>query len=172
MMRVFGKRISNWWLLSLPPILIVVFPALLMLFFMGNNLAGAIFGPPAIWNRTWRTPPQSDLVGKYSESERHWDAPSTHPPASLTLNADQSMIVANLPFEFADQVCILSGKGSWRGPDEDQKIDLILTSDGSTGSCKSDSYSFLELSGHSKPYSLYWVLGDPDSGTGVWLTKD
>jgi hypothetical protein len=170
-MQVFGKRISNWWLLSLPPILIVVFPALLMLFFMGNNLAGAIFGPPAIWNRPQHTPPRMDLVGRYSESGRHWDHPSTLPPASLTLNADGSMIVANLPFE-DDTVCTLSGKGTWHGPDEDQKIDLILTSDGSTGSCKSDSYSFFELSGRSKPYTLYWVLGDPDSGTGVWLKKD
>lgn len=170
-MQVFGKRVSNWWLLLVPPTMIVAFPALLMLFFMGNNLAGAIIGPPAIWNRTWHTPPQADLVGRYSESERRWNAPSTHPPASLTLNADRSMTVANLPFQFADQVCILSGKGSWRGPD-DQKVDLVLISDGSPGSCVSDSYSFLELSGHSKPYSLYWVLGDPDSGTVVWLTKN
>ncbi len=171
-MRVFGKRVSNWWLLSVLPILIVAFPALLMLFFMGNSLAGAIIGPPAIWNRAWHTPPQADLVGRYSEFERHWDAPSTHPPASLTLNADGSMIVTNLPFQFADQVCILSGKGNWREPDDDEKIDLVLISDGSPGSCVSDSYSFLELSGHSRPYNLYWVLGDPDSGTGIWLKKN
>jgi hypothetical protein len=47
-MRIRGKHISRWWLLLIAPALIVAFPALLMLFFMANNLAGAILGPPAI----------------------------------------------------------------------------------------------------------------------------
>jgi hypothetical protein len=170
-MHVFGKKISNWWLLLAFPIVVLALPALLMLFFMGNNIAGAIVGPPAIWNRTWNTPSQTDLVGEYRETERHWDAPTAHPPANLKLNADKSMEVVNLPYEFADQVCILSGKGTWNGPDEDQKIGLTLNSDGSTGSCVSGLYTSFELSGHSKPYSLYWVLGDPDSGTGIWLNQ-
>jgi len=29
----------------------------------------------------------------------------------------------------------------------------------------------LELAGHSQPYSLYLVIGDPDSGTGIWFKK-
>jgi hypothetical protein len=82
------------------------------------------------------------------------------------------MTVANLPLEFGETSCTLSGTGSWSGPDDDQQIGLNVISAGATGSCGSGSYSFLELEGHSKPYKLYWVVGDPDSGTGVWLQKN
>ena len=81
------------------------------------------------------------------------------------------MEVESLPVDSITSSCILSGTGQWSGPDEDQKLDLIVTSNGPPGSCESGSYSFLELVGHSKPYGLYWVLGDPDSGTGIWLKK-
>ena len=171
-MRILGRQSSNWWLLSIPPLLFVAAPALLMLFFLGNNLAGAVFGPPAIWNRTWHSPPRLDIVGEYSESERHLDHDNGRPPARLTLGADGSMIVNNLPFEFGTDSCILTGKGSWSGPNEEQEIDLNVVSDGSPGSCASDSYSFLQLAGHSRPYRFYWVVGDPDSGTGIWFHKN
>lgn len=168
-MRICGRLLSKWWLLLLPPILIMTLPLLLMIFFMGNNLAGAIFGPPAIWNRPRHTPERADLVGNYLESERHLDTAIGHPPATLTLDADGSMSVTNLPFEFGETSCILSGRGTWSGPDEAQQIQLTVSSNGSTGSCKSGFYPAFELAGHSKPYALYWVVGDPDSGTGVWL---
>jgi hypothetical protein len=173
-MKIFGRKISNWWFLLIPPLLILVSPLLMMLFFMGNNFAGAIFGPPAIWNRPWHIPPYTDLTGKYSESERYLGHASNLPQASLMLNSDGSMVAANLPYELGETSCTLSGKGKWSGPSgpiEDQKIDLVLTSDGSSGSCESGSYSFLEIAGHSRPYSLYWMIGDPDSGTGIWLRK-
>jgi hypothetical protein len=168
-MQVFGRKFSNWWLLVLPPILLVCSPVLLILFFAANNFAGAIVGPPAIWNRTRHSPPREDLVGRYVESERHWDQPKIGPDATLDLKSDGSMNVRALPEELGTTSCTLSGAGKWSGPDEDQKLDLNVISDGSPGSCESGSYSFLELAGQSKPYSLYWVLGDPDSGTGIWL---
>ncbi|SRR5579875_1702989 len=171
-MEIFGRKISIWWLLLVPPVLLLAMPASMMLFFMGNHLAGAIIGPPAIWNRPRHTPPRLDLVGNYSEVERHWDKPTTLSPAILTLSADGTMHVTNLPFESGDRVCILSGNGNWSGPDGEQKMDLNLISDGSINSCESGSYSSIELAGRSKPYSLYWVLGDPDSGTGIWLKKN
>jgi hypothetical protein len=170
-MRVFGKQFSNWWLLLILPSLIICAPFLLILFFAANNFAGAIIGPPAIWNRTWNSPPRADLIGKYVESERHWDQPGPYSRVALELRADGSMSVSALPNDSITSTCILSGTGTWRGPDADQKLDLVYTSDGAVGSCKSDSYPFLELAGHSKPYELYWVLGDPDSGTGIWLRK-
>ena len=170
-MQLFGRQLSNWWLLLIPPLLIGALPLLLMVFFIGNGLAGAIIGPPAIWNRTWHSPPRSEIEGKYSESGRHLDHPSELPAASLVLESDGSMTVANLPFEFGETSCTISGKGSWSGPDDEQKIGLNVISDGAAGACRSDSYSFLELAGHSKPYKLYWIVGDPDSGTGIWFHK-
>lgn len=172
-MQLFGRQLSNWWLLLIPPLLILAQPLLLMMFFMGNGLAGAIIGPPAIWNRTWHSPPRSDVVGKYLESGRHLhDQGNELPAANLTLESDGSMAVANLPLEFGETSCSLSGEGSWTGPDYDQQIGLNVTSNGAAGSCESGSYSFLELAGHSKPYKLYWVVGDPDSGYGIWLQRN
>ena len=139
-------------------------------FFMANNFAGAMFGPPAIWNRPWQIPPREDLVGNYMESERHLDDSSPPAAASLTLQADGSMAVANLPANFGASNCTLSGTGSWKGPD-DVGIRLTVVSDLNPGSCQSGSYAGLELAGHSKPYHLYWIVGDPDSGTGVWFRK-
>jgi len=130
-----------------------------------------MLGPPAIWNRTWSSPPRSDVAGKYSESERHLDQDGP-PSATLALEADGSMIVNNLPYEFGISSCVLAGKGAWTGPDEDEMINLEVISVGSPGSCGSGSYPFLELAGHFKPYKLYWVVGDPDSGTGIWLHRN
>ncbi len=52
-MRVFGRHVSKWWLVATAPLFLLACPALLMLFFMGNNLAIGLFGPPAIWNQPW-----------------------------------------------------------------------------------------------------------------------
>jgi hypothetical protein len=168
-MRAFGRSFSKRWLLVLPAILLVCSPLLLFLFFVGNNLAGAIIGPPVIWNRPRHTPRREDILGHYEESERNWDRPKSGPDAMLDLKGDGSMTVRALPNEFGGTTCTVSGTGRWRGPDEDARLDLDVVSDGSPGSCKSDSYASIELAGQSRPYSLYWVLGDPDSGTGIWL---
>jgi hypothetical protein len=174
-MLVGGNRISAWWLLLLIPILPIGVPSLLILFFALNNFAGVIFGPPAIWSRTWNAPPSADLVGRYVESERHWDRDSPHAPAMLLLNNDSTTVVRNLPFEFGEMRCLLTGLGKWQqsGSGGDQRIWLVYTaSQEGANVCKSGSYDALELAGHSKPYSLYWILGDPDSGIGVWFKRE
>ncbi len=170
-MQVFGRPISKWWLILLVPVLVVGAPMLLILFFAANNLARAIIGPPAIWNRPRHTPLREDLIGRYVESERHWDRAKTGPDAVLELKSDGTMRVRALPNDSITSTCTLSGSGRWTGPDENQHLDLMVTSDNAPASCESGSYSFLEIAGRSKPYDLYWVLGDPDSGTGVWMRK-
>jgi hypothetical protein len=169
-MRAFGKRFSNWWLLAIVPTALITLPVLLMGFFMVNNFAGAMLGPPAIWSRPWRIPPRSNLVGTYIEYKRHLDSKNSSTTASLTLNADGSMSVLNLPADFGTSTCTLSGTGKWKGPDDDG-IGITVASDLKPGSCQSGYYGGLELAGHSNPYRLYWVVGDPDSGTGVWFRK-
>ena len=169
-MRVFGKKLSNWWLLAIIPIAFVLLPVLLMGFFMANNFAGAMFGPPAVWNRPWNVPSRSDMVGSYVEYERHLDDKRASAIARLMLNADGSMSVSDLPADFGTSTCTLSGLGSWKGPDDDG-IGITITSDLKPGSCQSGFYGGLQLADHSNPYRLYWTVGDPDSGTGVWLRK-
>jgi len=167
-MRVFGRQISKWWLL--PSGLIVCSPLLLPLFFAANNFAGAIVGPPAIWDVPFRHPSQDDLVGRYVESERHGYSEYAG-PAVLELKSDGTMTVNDLPQDSGTNTCTLSGSGSWRAPGG-QEVGLDFNSDGAPGICKSGWYaSSLEVAGHSKSYKLYWVLGDPDSGTGIWLKR-
>lgn len=170
-MQFFGKQLSTWWLLLLFPLVLVCLPLLLISFFALNNLAGAIIGPPAFWNRTRHSPPREALVGRYVETERRWDQSSDHSNAWLELRSDGSMSVGALPEDAITSVCTLSGNGRWGVPDADEKINLFVTSDGAHGSCQSGSYGSFELVGQAEPYGLYWVLGDPDSGTGVWLKK-
>jgi hypothetical protein len=173
-MRIRGREVSKWWLLLLTPVLLLALPVLLMLFFIGNSLAGAIVGPPAIWNRTSQTPPRQDLVGSYEGSYRAPGKGSAERPVSLSLRGDGSMAVSGMPYEFYPMTCTLSGTGTWVGPfgeTRDLKIDLRITSDGNAGACASGEYGAFELAGHGAPYKLYWVIGDPDSGEGVWMSR-
>jgi len=172
-MRVFGRQISKWWLLLMAPVVALALPLVLAGFFAANNLAGAIIGPPAIWSRPYHALPFADLVGRYVESERHSDKPKSGPDAVLELNADGSMRVSNLPAEFSDQIsCTLSGSGTWAQSDEsayESKIETRITSAEAVDPCTSGAD--FQIVGHSKPYGLYEYLGDPDSGTGVWLKR-
>jgi hypothetical protein len=92
-MRIRGRSFSNWWLL----LGVVLLPSggLLLLFsvFAANDLAGAVFGPPAIWNRPWHAPVRQDLVGVYTESERQSDQSDTQPKAQLELRLDGTMTI-------------------------------------------------------------------------------
>jgi hypothetical protein len=171
-MRIGGKSFSNWWLLLLIPLFTVSGPLLLSLFFIGNHIAGVILGPPAIWNRPWQTPPPSDLVGRYTESERQWNETSPHSKAHLEFRADRTMIVSDLPSDDGENTCLLTGTGRWEGPDTERRLNLIFTPvREASGVCRAGAYFGFELAGHTKPYSLYWILGDPDSGTGVWFMR-
>jgi hypothetical protein len=169
-MRVFGRSISKWWLVACPAGAHLGLSRVADAVFMGNNLAGAVFGPPAIWNRTWNSPPRSDLLGTYQESERHLDQATGTPPARITLEADGSMTVFALPSQSELSSCTLSRRGFWGGAN-DGKIDIRFPSSEDKSTCDTNSYWSLELAGHSKPYSLYMSVGDPDSGTGIWFRQ-
>lgn len=167
-MQLLGRSISKWWLLLAIPI--VLFGPLSLLI-MGNAIAGMIFGPPAIWNRQIGTPSYEDLIGRYIESERRWDGATNNKGlAALDLNRDGSMRVDGLPVEFWPNTCNLSGSGRWNKGGSDE-ITLTVVSRGMTGDCESGSYSYFAIARMWKPYDLYWIVGDPDSGTSVWLKK-
>jgi hypothetical protein len=169
-MRFFGRQVSKWWLLLLPPIVMLGVLALPLMFFAGNNLAGAIIGPPAIWNRPSQTPARADLVGRYVETKRTWDREENGIKAMLELKSDGTMTVRALPDDRITSLCTLSGSGKWKA--DGQVIDLDFNSEGTPGTCESGNMGGNpQIAGRSKPYELYWILGDPDSGTGIWLKR-
>ena len=157
-----GHSISAWWLLVLVPLCILFLPALSILFFAANDLAGAILGPPAIWNRPWHSPPPATLVGRYTESERRWSEMAS-PAAALELRGDGSASAWNLPSEAALQTCVISGAGSWSGPDQDGWVRIDFPPSVTTVACRVNepAYASFAPAGHSQPYSLYLVIGDP-----------
>lgn len=169
-MGTLGHPISAWWLLLLIPICALFLPVLLILFFAANNFAGAILGPPAIWNRPRHLPVPAALVGRYSESERSWSEMAS-PPATFELRSDGSAFAWNLPSEATLRTCVISGVGSWSGPDQEGQVRIDFTQSVTTDACHvaEPAYASLALSGHSQPHSLYLIIGDPDSGTGIWF---
>src|ERR1700751_5087645 len=102
---------------------------LLMGFFAANNLAGAILGPPAIWERPSTTPARRDIVGDYHETRRTVTGAQTD-QAFFSLRDDGTMVVEGLPVEFYPKTCTLSGRGTWSVPVGDyQQIYLVVASD-------------------------------------------
>jgi hypothetical protein len=170
-MKILRWRLSNWWLLVLVPIAIISVPLLLFGLIVGGHVVGGIVGPPAIWNRPSKLPARADLAGSYRESKRHWQGHTATTPASLTLDSDGTMTVSNLPDSNGETDCILSGKGRWSGPDEHSGVVLFLQQNDNSATCKTGGYGSFEIAGRSTPNTLYWVLGDPDSGEGVWLQR-
>lgn len=90
---------------------------------------------------------------------------TSYSPAKLLLNDNGRMVLKKMPCEFGEEICIMTGTGRWRqsGGPGDLSIDFIYTADaGIANVCKSGHYGGPELAGQSTPYSLYWLLGDPD----------
>jgi hypothetical protein len=177
-MKILGRHFSSYWLLLIIPVLAVSLPILLVAMFAASHVVGAIIGPPAIWNRPFASPRSSDLVGSYHETERHWQDGTDSGSASLTLNGDGTMVVTNLPESNGITKCILFASGTWRiERDDDSQIDLTILKVDPMMTCKLEGLPYgisgvLNVTGHSQPYSLYWTLGDPDSGEGIWFRRD
>jgi hypothetical protein len=171
---ILGKKVSRWWLSLFVPLFLIALPFILLLPIIVGNVAHGFFGPPAIWNRPRNLPPISDLVGNYVESEQNWEDKPTHIPATLHLNTDGSMTVQNLPYMEGEARCTMTGSGKWQqgGTSDHHRVFLIFTpSHEGSSACKAGEYAAFELAGHSAPYSLYWVLDDPDLGMGVWMKR-
>lgn len=110
------------------------------------------------------------MVGRYVETKRIWDGKGDDVKAALELKPDGTMTVRALPNDLITSVCNLSGSGTWRV--DGQVIDLNFVSDGTPGACESANMGGNpQIAGRSRPYELYWILGDPDSGTGIWLHR-
>lgn len=79
-------------------------------------------------------------------------------------------VVAKLSAD--EETCTLTGTGPWEERAGDGMLTLHFRPVRGNAELRAPgTYSGIELAGHTKPYSLYWILGDPDSGTGLWLTS-
>jgi hypothetical protein len=170
-MQILRRRLSPWWLLLLVPVLLLALPFIGILLIVAGHIAGGVFGPPAIWNRPRHAPKREELIGRYVESKRSWERQQSGPAASIQLLSDGSIRISALPDDSISAACLLNGSGKWGAPDGEMRISFTFKSDESHGSCRDGSYSGFDLAGQSTPYKLYWILGDPDSGEGIWLTK-
>jgi hypothetical protein len=118
------------------------------------------------------------MVGSYHEVKRNWQDGTSGPRATLRLNDDGTMTVTNLPKSDGIENCMLSASGTWRiSPDDDSGIDLTILKTNSSTTCNLEGLPYgiagdFNIAGHRKPYSLYWILGDPDSGEGIWFKRD
>ncbi len=176
-MRIFGKERSSRWVVLGSVLLVLasvaISPLMRMAFFLSNNLAGVVLGPPAIWNRPRQMPSVEDLAGNYIETSRNLDRSFSERNASLELHRDGTMRVSDLPYEqMNQQLCQVSGLGSWSKSFDGDHLDLRLTSTFGEGQCPEGDYSGFAIAGHIKPYSLYWIVSDSNSGTGVWLASN
>jgi len=181
-MKILKWHFSNWWLLLLATVLVISAPFLLLGFIVAGHIGGAVFGPPAIWNRPGRAIRSSDIAGSYHEAERQWQGGSPKIRASLQLSNDGTMTINNLPDSIpgsdGETNCLMSGSGRWGvSGDDDSQVDLTIEKYGASATCKIEGLPYsisgvLLVAGRSKPFKLYWILGDPDSGEGVWLSRD
>jgi len=177
-MKILRWRFSNWWLSVIIPIGIILVPVFFFGLIVASHLAGAVLGPPAIWNRPLTTPSRSEIAGSYHEVKRVWQDGISGPHATLRLKDDGTMTVTNLPKSDGIESCMLSASGTWgMSLDDVSGIDLTVLKTDSSTTCKLEGLPYgisgaFNIAGHRKPYSLYWILGDPDSGEGIWFNRD
>ena len=134
---------------------------------------GSLFGPPAIWDRPSAVARVEDLAGRYDESSRNLYPSYDGPKAAVELNRDGTMLVSHLPYQQIDQgYCELSGTGYWSGSSDGEHLDLQLVTAEGPNVCPPKRYAALAIAGHKRPFALFWIVSDPDSGTGVWLASN
>ncbi len=132
-----------------------------------------MFGPPAVWDRPREMPLLDEIAGMYSERSRTLDRSFQGPKARVELNRDGTMRVRSLPYEqMTGTPCEISGTGTWYRSNDGEDFDLHLVAPEGTGACPVGDYGGFAVAGRKPPFSLYWIVSDPDSGTGVWLASN
>ncbi len=147
------------WGVAIVAILVLLSPVFLIAFLMADNFLRALFSPTR--DAVVVEPTRNALAGTYVSLA-----------ATLTLRADQTFEVTNLPsfdMEGERQSCEWNGVGRWTL--HRSSLGLLLT-DSSRAHGKincsegTQDNSFVVL-GQQPPYKLYLVIGDPDSGEGL-----
>jgi hypothetical protein len=188
-MEIFKHRISNWWLALIVPVLLVVLLMTPLTLIILGHAAGAVIGPPALWRMPREMPDRNALVGTYVESSNNvygrFNSYSNVGgikvgSARITLNGDGSMTAQDLPIDDPVSwnlerhgICLYSVQGTWatRSTDPGLAVDLNPISQVppslSMPPCNLNYAMTAAFMGQSQPYSIYWSVGDPDSGVGI-----
>jgi hypothetical protein len=180
-MQVFGRRHPRWLVVSAVALCVLALPFILI-FGMGlSHAIGSMIGPPSIWARTRDLPANAALAGTYRVEKNTVDKSGSEytndrgrsSRAELVLAEDGTMSAHDLPVESTfTRLCFLSGHGTWASTKlQEAGITLYVVSDNSADACADGGYGFAELMGQHFPYTIYWDVGDPDSGAGLELRR-
>ena len=94
--------------------------------------------------------------------------------ARIVLSNDHSAEFISVPEHYrGDQVCSVTGQGSWRLGKNDSftVVRAIIVNDDPASSCKGEIGYELNLYGRKPPYKLHITIGDPDAGDAVQFEK-
>jgi hypothetical protein len=164
-------------LLPLIPAAIIAVLLLPAALFLGNGALSLVAGPVNTWNTPWRAPGATEIAGYYRISKENNRAPEgTVLPehAAITLGADHRLEIIDVPaFDGlgARLDCNYGGAGKWdfRGTNLFLSIDTVSPARPEDRPvCDPTSLSgVFEVLGHSRPYRLWYYIGDPDSWQGL-----
>ena len=170
---------KRWLLLLLIPVGIAAIPFLVFGMFIGTELLSMVAGPVNIFNTPRRAPSATEIAGYYRLSKKRDRAPtgatlSEH--SGIRLGADHRLEMTDVP-SFADPgerpTCNYNGTGKCSFSDDGEaRLDLNVDEStpprpGDLPSCGAAGLWLFEVLGHSRPYRIWYGIGDPDSEQGL-----
>jgi hypothetical protein len=170
---------KRWLLLLLIPVAIVAVPVLLFGMLIGTRLLSMVAGPVNIFNTPGHAPSAAEIAGYYRLSKDVNRAPRggiLSERAGFSLGSDHRLEMTEMPaFDgFGESLnCDYNGTGSWSSS-SDGDVQLYLSIETSTPSrpgkqtsCGATGSGGFEVLGHSRPYRIWYWIGDPDSEQGL-----
>jgi hypothetical protein len=164
-------------LLLIPAAIVAI--AVILVAVMGSRALALVAGPVNIFNAPWHAPSATEIAGYYrlsKETNRPPEGNKLPRNAGIRLGKDHVLEITDVPSfgDFGAQPkCNYNGTGKWGFGGEGVK--LYLNIDASTRSQPGDLpscapaglYGVFDVLGHSRPYRIWYWIGDPDSEQGL-----
>jgi hypothetical protein len=171
---------KRWLLLLLIPLGLAAIPVLLFGMLLGTRLLSIVVGPVNIFNTPRHAPRAGEMAGYYRLSKEARRAPrgaKLSERSGFRLDADHRFEMTDVPSfgEFGEQPnCYYDVAGKWGLRDDGEGVILYLTMDELTPApgdrplcAPAGLYGVFEVLGHSRPYRIWYGIGDPDSDEGL-----
>ena len=165
---------------------------LLILFSMLATVTGCQHDPYADWF-VEKDVPEATLIGSYrvtQETIQHFSGLEMrlmpggrfpiHQEARIVLKEDHQAVLADIPIDLIERVCILNGEGTWKVKKyERTAVYIVVASRGREPACPEGEYVLALFDDSASPFHshanyplLHLTIGDPDSGDAVQFEKD